>query len=607
MLSPTPANTGPAYKRAAEELRSNAGQWEAYESHGNCVVLAGPGSGKTKTLTIKLARMLAEDVRAPRGIACITYSSECARELRRRLDRLGVSEARNLYIGTVHSFCLANILLPYAHLVELDLPRPWMVAAEDVQEVIFARAWKQVRGDTRPDRTLMDSYRRTHLERDADDWEDDPATARVIEVYEQELHSRGYIDFDDMILGGWRLVRDLDWLRKTLRARFPILIVDEYQDLGVPLDGLVQSLCFDAGVRLLAVGDPDQSIYGFTGARPQLLRQLAERDDVQCVRLRMNYRCGTDIVRASEVILNAEPHTFDTPKDAPNGIVYEYEYPGGLANQAEAICNELISQALARDPKRKLGDIAVLYVDKNDGDVIADAAAASSFSVVRIDNNAPYKKTPLTRWLEDCATWCAAGWQKGEPRLSVLIGDWLRFNRLSGASDSIASPIRSALIRFLWSHRCPDIPLCDWFGDIEHACLQLSFQTVPELKSDSEAFSRLKSSCRPRAPYCNYTLKMFSGQGGSSEHLNLLTLHSAKGLEFDVVFIMGLEQGRIPSWYDKSDAQVAEKRRLFYVGVTRGKHEVHLTYSGWYNDKRGYCHQDGPSQFLRDLSSRLAD
>src|SRR3546814_13114599 len=88
--------------------------WEAYESTGNCVMLAGPGSGKTKTLTVKLARMLCEDVEAPRGIACITFNNECARELENRLDALGVDSGGRVFIGTVHSFSLTQILLPYA-------------------------------------------------------------------------------------------------------------------------------------------------------------------------------------------------------------------------------------------------------------------------------------------------------------------------------------------------------------------------------------------------------------------------------------------------------------------------------------------------------------
>lgn len=102
------------YLRAAEDLRRNPGQWDAYNSEGNCVLLAGPGSGKTKTLTVKLARLLSEDVQEPRGVACITFNNECARELERRLDALGVAPGGRVFIGTVHSFSLTQIVLPYA-------------------------------------------------------------------------------------------------------------------------------------------------------------------------------------------------------------------------------------------------------------------------------------------------------------------------------------------------------------------------------------------------------------------------------------------------------------------------------------------------------------
>src|SRR5689334_4834129 len=104
MSSAIAINLEPPYVKAAEALRDNPGQWQAYESKGNCVVLAGPGSGKTKTLTIKMARMLAEDVQPPRGIACITFNTECAGELRRRLEQLGVQEGKNTFVGTIHSF-----------------------------------------------------------------------------------------------------------------------------------------------------------------------------------------------------------------------------------------------------------------------------------------------------------------------------------------------------------------------------------------------------------------------------------------------------------------------------------------------------------------------
>src|SRR5437016_1836503 len=96
------ARSTPAYRRAVEEIRENPGQWRAYNAERHCVVVAGPGSGKTKTLTVKIAKLLIETIREPRGLACITYNTECARELKTRLERLGIYETDNVFIGTVH-------------------------------------------------------------------------------------------------------------------------------------------------------------------------------------------------------------------------------------------------------------------------------------------------------------------------------------------------------------------------------------------------------------------------------------------------------------------------------------------------------------------------
>jgi len=111
-----------AYKQAAEELRSNDKQWLAYVSKGNCVVLAGPGAGKTKTITIKIAKLLNEELRRPRRLACITYSNACVGELLSRLRHLGVGDDPRLRVATVHSFCLTELVLPYAVWQALPFP-----------------------------------------------------------------------------------------------------------------------------------------------------------------------------------------------------------------------------------------------------------------------------------------------------------------------------------------------------------------------------------------------------------------------------------------------------------------------------------------------------
>jgi superfamily I DNA/RNA helicase len=300
------ARSTPAYRRAAEELRPNRGQWQAYNADRHCVVLAGPGSGKTKTLTVKIAKLLIETVREPRGLACITYNAECARELKTRLERLGILESDNVFIGTVHSFCFKKVVIPYATLGGIQLPTDLRIALPSEQEALFARAVAlEISADEPPWRwrTLTEEYRRTHLNRETPEWQEDEQLAALVTRYEGLLRQDGMIDFDDMILIGLRLIESRHWVRRALRARFPVIVVDEYQDLGVPLHRIVESLCFRGGSRLFAVGDPDQSIYGFTGARPELLRELAASPRVESVSLPFNYRSGPTIVRAAEIAL----------------------------------------------------------------------------------------------------------------------------------------------------------------------------------------------------------------------------------------------------------------------------------------------------------------
>jgi len=605
-MSPSAADRfRPAYLAAAEELRGNPGQWQAYESRGHCVVLAGPGSGKTKTLTIKMARMLHEDVKPPRGLACITYNSECARELTHRLERLGVGQAPNVFVGTVHSFCLRHVVMPYAGLGGLALPSALAVASNREQDVLFEQAvGEEIGMHERPEswKTRVDEYRRTHLDRDNAAWLEDPQLARLIERYEAKLRAKGLIDFDDMMFGGLALVEKHEWVRRAIRARFPILVVDEYQDLGVPLHRLVMSLCFGGGVRLLAVGDSDQSIYGFAGARPALLRELPKRDDVEAVQLRFNYRSGKTIVAAAEAALG-EPRGYEA-RGSSVGTVDFYECPDGLAEQADRICREIIPEALARRPGRALGDIAVLYIDRNDGEVIARKVAEHGMKAVRFDRGAPYPKTPLMRWLEDCARWCAGGWRDGVPRLSAITTTWFGFNQRV-RSEQQREFLKREIVGFLFRHRGAEQILGEWLHDLGASCLERCLDAEPTLRDERETYSRLLGACQTNGALAGLTVGGFGGLAGASDHLNLITLHSAKGLEFDVVIMMGLEQGRLPHW-SATAAGKREPRRVFYVGLTRARHEVHMTYSGWTKNKYGRRFPHGPSEFLLEVKRRLA-
>ena len=458
------------YLRAAEDMRDNPGQWAAYNSVGHCVLLAGPGSGKTKTLTLKLARVLSEDVERPRGVACITYNNECARELEQRLDKLGVKPSGRVFIGTVHSFSLTQIILPYARTAGLGLPEEFGVATIQQQRAALEDAFNAVIGgpENPPSWNFrLGNYRRTILNRNSSQWrEQDPQLAQLVEAYEEQLRARGVIDFDDMPLVAVRALQDNEWLQRAILAKYPILAVDEYQDLGSALHRMVQGLCFSAGIRLFAVGDPDQSIYGFTGADPDMLQQLADRDDVETVRLRLNYRCGSSIVTASSYALG-EDRDYEAREGASDGTIFFHPRHGTLDQQATFVFTDILPGAQARVENLRPSDVAILYPTAAIGDAIHDAAERYGFQTIRTDGNALYpRSSKLIRWLELCAVWCCGGWRSGTPKFSKLVGEGARiFNEAISSAESRLSFQRS-LMEALWARRDSTVLLHDWLSEI---------------------------------------------------------------------------------------------------------------------------------------------
>nr|WP_256448143.1 ATP-dependent helicase [Lysobacter sp. MMG2] len=562
------------------DLAQNPEQSEAVREMGHCVVLAGPGSGKTKTLTTAMARTLAKDVVEPRGVACITYNNECAIELEARLGALGVAASERTFIGTVHSFALTQVITPYARCFPGFLPEGFRVASQAEHRSAVEAAHTAVFNDhsANPhDRWIYAAQKRQRdVDRSLPLWRGrNPELADFIEAYEAELRRRGLIDFDDMPLLAFRLIKDHLWIRAALKARFPVLFVDEYQDLGHALHELVLLLCFEGQVRLFAVGDPDQSIYGFTGANPQLLQSLTVRADVRTIRLRFNYRSGARIIRASLGALGEE-RDYHGLQGAADGELTFWKVQGGLDAQAETIARTVLPSLLERHPAN---EIAVLYRAAWLGNKIAGVLDSAGFPYVRTDGNALVKRSSrLARFIEECARWVAGGWHEANPQFARLRRQAVALVYGAGASEREENALSLQLVAFLRSSIGSGETTHVW---LQRLCRELiapwrSLARNPHQEWDicAEMASRTDPAQSRDMP-----LQIFAGRIEGSGRLSLSTLHSAKGREFDAVILYGMNAGDMPDRRDsRSEAGLREARRLFYVGVTRPRKELSIVF-----------------------------
>jgi superfamily I DNA/RNA helicase len=563
------------WREGALALNDNPGQKAAFDSEGNCAILAGPGSGKTRTITLKIARLLDEEVRAPQRIAVVTYSNGCVDEIRHRLDALGISDAGGAFVATVHGFCLTQIVMPFATLAGLSVPDPLSVASATQMKVLFARAVRDVRGSGAVEfglDTKCSAFRLSTRDRSSRAWtQDHREVRRIVDAYEHRLLEAGVVDFDGMVLAGAALVEDFDWVRTAVRARFPVVVVDEYQDLGVPLHRMVLALMQRAGVRVIAVGDPDQSIYGFTGARPELLRELANQPRVHTVRLRRNYRCATRIELASRCMLQDE---VGEGADG-EGVIVLHRTGQDISGQAKLAVEDLVPRLLAENPGWVPGDIAILYRNLYEGRDIADAAEKAGLACYRSDRGAPVQRTALTNWMIEAARWCAGELGQTDITVSHLVRGLARVLHLSSGDPAVAG-LREQLVGFLFRGRKAGMRLEIWLRGMNKLVLRSAL--APETFNDERDCVDLLISKAREGDLSHFTVGSFARQGRDSDRVFLTTLYSAKGLEFNAVIMPGLEKGRVPD-FRHDDDEIAEDRRLFYVGMTRARAEVHLLYN----------------------------
>lgn len=563
-------------QRWLDELAQNESQLEAFRRDRHTVVIAGPGSGKTRVLALKIAQLLREEIAPPQGVACLTYTRMMAQELERRLVALGVAERPNVFIGTVHSFCLGQVVQPFSDVFDLELPKPIRIASTALRRECLAAAYKEVfkvEYDRENDRNFepdFHKYRRQRADVPMSRWRDHTQIAEAIAEYERQLMGNGYVDFDIIVQRSLHLIADQSLVRQSLNAKYAWLAVDEYQDLGYPLFRIVTELLNRTAVKLFAIGDPDQAIFDFAGTDPKYLVQLAARADMKpSIVLQRNYRSAKEIVATAQTILGQkrEQHS-----EIDGGHCLVRECTGGETQQAQ-VAARLVQHY--RDAGVAPGEIAVLHRWRRGLIQIGDCLSQLSVDFV-MDKHPLYDRSmSVIRWLEDLAYWCLKGFgvPDGLDETRSGLGDLLTtWKQLGHTNSSVAYEAtdqdRAYLTEVLWRLRGHDHFLGDWLPDISDKLgLDQLIDQYQELNPDeAEEYRRLRQLVQPGQPLDRDRLSRFANLTSS---VRLTTLHSSKGTEFDVVVIAGIEQ---------IEAN-ANGRRLLYVGATRARHELCLVYT----------------------------
>jgi DNA helicase II / ATP-dependent DNA helicase PcrA len=536
--------------------------------HGPLLIVAGPGSGKTRTLVHRIVHLINDCGVAGETCLAITFTRRAAAEMKERLRRSLGADASRIPVHTFHSLGLA-LLREHANAAGLE--RAFRVAGE--AERAAALAAKLGLPVPRAENLIRAISKAERAERALSG---EVAEART--AYRQLLAVNNWIDFDDLVGLPVRLLADNPDVAARYRDRFRFVSVDEFQDVDARQYRLATLLAPPPAGNLCVIGDPDQAIYGFRGADAACFERFrGDYLDAAVVTLKRNYRSSGTIVAASSQVVAAqsretaaeivrERHERITIHTAPSERA-EAEFVVATIEQAIGGHNFFSldsGRADGREAARlSFADFAVLYRTEAQAAALVEALARSGIPFRR-HSHAPLTQEPTVRALIDELA------AVDTPAADLAA-------RLGAAAERVAAgqgepaAIERALRRLLRLAQG-----CD--GD------QARFLDAVALASDADFWDE------------------------RADAVALLTLHAAKGLEFACVFITGLEDGVLPLHWGKLEdiaaEDLAEERRLFYVGMTRAKDRLVLTRAlkrPW----RGRVREQAPSRFLADIESEL--
>ena len=613
------------------------------------LVLAGAGSGKTRVLTHRVAWLVQVENVSPHGILAVTFTNKAAGEMRGRIEtQLGLPSAP-LWVGTFHG--IAHRLLRM-HWREAGLPQSFQILdSEDQQRLVrkVVRSFELDEARWIPKEIAWfinaqkdEGLRPKHLKDGGDPTR--RQMIRLYDAYEETCRRNGVVDFAELLLRSFELWREAPGLVEHYRSRFGHILVDEFQDTNAIQYSWVKALAGSVSIPFV-VGDDDQSIYRWRGARVENLQQF-RRDfpGVQLFRLEQNYRSTGNILAAANAIISNNGGRIGKKlwtsgeRGAPIRLYRAYNE----RDEAEFVVGR-VRDWIARGGKR--ADTAILYRSNAQSRVFEEyllagripyrvygglrfferAEIKDALAYLRLisnrDDDASFERVvnlPTrgigTRTLEVLRAYARANatslWQASSACREEL-----------GTRGIACLQIFLALIEQLDAATC-GLPLHE---QVDHVIAasglaahyrkekadkgEARLENLEELVSAARGFEPDDASMSPLAAFLSHAV-LESGEGQAEaweDCVQMMTLHSAKGLEFPVVFLCGLEDGLFPHTRSITDvAGLEEERRLCYVGATRAMRDLYLTYAEQ-RRMHGVDSYGAPSRFIAEVPAELVE